>query len=125
MPRRGDDAAARSPAMASISSKKIVDGAWNRAISNRSRTSFSDSPRHLDDNVAAETLKKVVLHSAATALARSVLPVPGGPNMSTPFHGRRMPLKKSGIQSGSTTASWRSCFASRSSATSSHRTATA
>ena len=29
-------------------------------------------------------LKKVVLHSVATALASIVLPVPGGPNMSTP-----------------------------------------
>ena len=33
------------------------------------------------------------------------LPVPGGPNMSTPFHGRRMPVKKSGISIGHTTAS--------------------
>ena len=31
-----------------------------------------------------DTLKKVVLHSVATALASMVLPVPGGPNMSTP-----------------------------------------
>lgn len=34
--------------------------------------------------VEDETLKKVVLHSVATALASMVLPVPGGPNMSTP-----------------------------------------
>ena len=43
--------------------------------------------------VEAPTLKKVVWHSVATALASMVLPVPGGPNISTPFHGRRMPWK--------------------------------
>eukprot|EP01018_Ginkgo_biloba_P004098 Gb_41464 [translate_table: standard] len=49
------------------------------------------SPRHFEANVAEETLKKVVPHSVATALARRVFPVPGGPNMRTPFHGRRIP----------------------------------
>lgn len=34
-----------------------------------------------------DTLKKVVLHSVATALASMVLPVPGGPNISTPCRG--------------------------------------
>lgn len=29
------------------------------------RTIFSESPRYLDDSVEADTLKKVVLHSAA------------------------------------------------------------
>ena len=42
-------------------------------------TSFSESPRHLLTRVDAEMLKKVVLHSVATAFASSVLPVPGGP----------------------------------------------
>jgi hypothetical protein len=37
------------------------------------------------------TLKNVVPHSVATAFASIVLPVPGGPNIRTPFHGRRMP----------------------------------
>ena len=41
--------------------------------------------------VEAEMLKKVVLHSVATALARRVFPVPGGPYSRTPFHGDRMP----------------------------------
>ena len=40
---------------------------------------------YLDPSVAADTLKKVVLHSVATALASMVLPVPGGPNMRTPY----------------------------------------
>ena len=44
-----------------------------------------------DANVDVVTLKKVVLHSVATALASIVFPVPGGPNIKTPFHGRRIP----------------------------------
>lgn len=39
-------------------------------------TSFSESPLHLLTMLEAEMLKKVVLHSVATALASSVLPVP-------------------------------------------------
>lgn len=90
-----------------------------------------------------ETLKKVVLHSVATALASRVFPVPGGPTIRTPcreategkvrghtcerkrleikhisntFHGLLMPLKKAGIHIGSTTASFRSFLASSKSA---------
>mmetsp|Transcript_21697 Transcript_21697/g.56613 ORF Transcript_21697/g.56613 Transcript_21697/m.56613 type:complete len:230 (+) Transcript_21697:497-1186(+) len=111
--------APRCPASESISSKKIVDGLRNRAISKSNRTIFSDSPRHLLLRVAADTLKKVVWHSCATALASIVLPVPGGPNIKTPFQGLRKPWKTSGIHKGSTTASWRSCFASLKSAISS------
>ena len=40
------------------------------------RTNFSESPRHFDVNVEAVTLKNVVPHSVATALASKVLPVP-------------------------------------------------
>ena len=74
----------------------IVDGAWNLASSNRTyshipthiteslmdcnkfltRTSFSESPLHLLTMEEAEMLKKVVLHSVATALASMVFPVP-------------------------------------------------
>ena len=43
-----------------------------------------DAHLYLDARVEDETLKNVVLHSVATALASMVLPVPGGPNMSTP-----------------------------------------
>lgn len=39
---------------------------------------------YLEASVEEETLKKVVLHSVATALASMVLPVPGGPNIRTP-----------------------------------------
>lgn len=54
-------------------------------ISNNRRTSFSDSPLYLDVSVEEETLKKVVPHSVATALASIVFPVPGGPTISTPW----------------------------------------
>jgi hypothetical protein len=47
------------------------------AMSNNMRTIFSASPRHLEDRVEADTLKNVVLHSAATAFASIVLPVEG------------------------------------------------
>ena len=39
-------------------------------------TNFSESPLHLLTMEEAEILKKVVLHSVATALASIVLPVP-------------------------------------------------
>ena len=48
---------------------------------------------YFEAKVEDETLKNVVPHSVATALASIVLPVPGGPNMRTPFHGLLMPLK--------------------------------
>lgn len=47
-------------------------------------TSFSESPLHLLTIDDAEILKKVVLHSVATALARSVFPVPWKVNVYTP-----------------------------------------
>lgn len=54
------------------------------AISNNSRTSFSDSPRYLEDRLDDAILKNAVPHSVATALASNVLPVPGGPIIATP-----------------------------------------
>ena len=86
------------------------------------RTSFSESPFHFEARDEADTLKKVVLPCVATALASIVLPVPGGPNMRMPFHGRRMPLKKAGMRMGSSTASCSSFFVSSRSAMSSNCT---
>ena len=56
----------------SISSMKIVLGAYARASSNKHRTMRSLSPRHLEARVTDEMLKKVVPHSVATALANKV-----------------------------------------------------
>lgn len=64
----------------------------------RIRTSFSDSPLNFDVSVEEVTLKKVLLHSVATALANNVLPVPGGPTKRTPFHGLRIPCHRSQVR---------------------------
>ena len=53
-------------------------------ISKSSRTNVSDSPRYFDVSVDEDTLKNVVPHSVATALASIVFPVPCGPTMRTP-----------------------------------------
>ena len=89
-------------------------------------TNFSLSPRHFDTIDEADMLKKVVRHSVATALAsmvlpeqmlqfstvgrkdasnvtvfgcvkpHGILPVPGGPNNRTPFHGFSSPVNSCG-----------------------------
>jgi hypothetical protein len=53
------------------------------------RTSFSDSPFHLLAKLEADTLKKILPFD--TALAKRVLPVPGGPNKRTPLVALRIP----------------------------------
>jgi hypothetical protein len=58
-------------------------------------TSFSPSPTHLLVREAAEMAKKVALLSAASALASSVLPLPGGPYSRMPRTGARRPVKRS------------------------------
>lgn len=61
-----------------------------------------------------ESTRNEAPHSAATARASIVLPVPGGPNSSTPRHGalsRRLRKKRSGCSSGSCTASRSASFA--------------
>ena len=56
-----------------------------------------------------------VLHitslAVATAFAKSVLPVPGGPKSRTPLGGARSPVNRSGLRLGRMTASLRVCFA--------------
>lgn len=51
-----------------------------RAFSNKFLTPFSLSPTHFESRSAAVTAMNVPLHSAATALAKNDLPVPGGYN---------------------------------------------
>ena len=56
-----------------------MEGLCWRANSNKFRTSFSDSPNHLETKSEEETEKKVeLLASVATALAKYDFPVPGG-----------------------------------------------
>jgi hypothetical protein len=65
--------------MESISSMKMMDGLFSRASSNSVLTSFSLSPSHLEVRSAEDTDKNVAAASVATALAKKLLPVPGGP----------------------------------------------
>ena len=69
----------RALAIASISSKNITVGEACFAFLNTSRTPFSDSPTHLDNNSGPLTEMKFASLSLATAFASMVFPVPGIP----------------------------------------------
>mmetsp|Transcript_4150 Transcript_4150/g.16097 ORF Transcript_4150/g.16097 Transcript_4150/m.16097 type:complete len:276 (+) Transcript_4150:859-1686(+) len=69
----------RAFAIESISSKNRMHGAAERALSKRSRTFASDSPNHMVSSSGPLMLMKFAPHSLAMALARRVLPQPGGP----------------------------------------------
>src|SRR5208337_2213523 len=71
--------------MASISSMNTIAGAALRACSNKSRTRAAPTPTNISTNSEPLVSKKATCASPAVALARSVLPVPGGPTSSTPF----------------------------------------
>mmetsp|Transcript_23495 Transcript_23495/g.41744 ORF Transcript_23495/g.41744 Transcript_23495/m.41744 type:complete len:225 (+) Transcript_23495:728-1402(+) len=107
----------RRPSILSTSSMNTTLGAILCARENRALTYFSPSPNHLLAIVDIETLMKLAPLSDATALASMVLPVPGGPNSSTPRVGlvRAPRAKSSGRCSGSITTS-RSVFFTASSA---------
>lgn len=66
-------------AMASISSMNMIVGAFSRAIWNISLTSFAPSPMNFCTSSLPTTSMNVLFVLAATAFARSVFPVPGGP----------------------------------------------
>src|SRR5215831_14875415 len=74
----------RRPPMASISSMKMIEGARLRASANRSRTRDAPTPTNSSTNADPVTDRNGTCASPATARAMSVLPVPGGPTMSTP-----------------------------------------
>ena len=64
---------------ASISSMKMIAGAFFFARSNRSRTREAPTPTYSSMNSEPEIEKNGACASPATALASRVLPVPGGP----------------------------------------------
>src|SRR5437879_3272700 len=105
-------APARDLPIASSSSMKMMHGALSFACSNRSRTRAAPTPTNISTNSEPESVKNGTSASPATARARSVLPVPGGPTRSTPF-GMRPPsrwyffgfLRKSTISMSSAFAS--------------------
>ncbi len=77
------------------------------------RASFSASPCHLEVRVEAEMLKKVACASDASALASSVLPLPGGPYSSSPRAGARSPWNRSARCAGRITISCSACAAQK------------
>ena len=69
---------------ASISSMKIIEGAFERAFLKRSRTLEAPTPTNISTKSLPEIEKKGTPASPATALAKRVLPVPGGPTKIAP-----------------------------------------
>ena len=70
----------RRLATASISSINMIHGAFFFASWNRSRTREAPTPTNISTKSEPEMLKNGTPASPATAFARSVLPVPGGPS---------------------------------------------
>ncbi len=90
---------------ASSSSMKMIAGAFSRASLKRRRIRAAPRPANISMNEEADWLKNVAPDSCATALASSVLPVPGGPCSRMPF-GTVAPrrLKRFGSERNSTTS---------------------
>ena len=111
--------APRSPPTASISSMKMIAGRCLRASANSRRMRAAPRPANISTNDAADCEKNCAPDSCATALASSVLPVPGGPCSRMPL-GTVAPssAKRSGSRRKSTT-SCSSALASSAPATSS------
>ena len=64
---------------------KTMEGASFLAPSNKSLTLLAPTPTNISIKDEPETEKNGTFASPATAFAKSVLPVPGGPTKSTPF----------------------------------------
>ena len=69
---------------------KMIAGACARAVSKSLRMRAEPSPTNISTNDEADCEKNDAPDSPATAVASSVLPVPGGPCSSTPL-GTRAP----------------------------------
>ena len=84
---------------------KTIAGALSFASLNRSRTRAAPTPTIASTNSDAAIEKNGTFASPATARASSVLPVPGGPESSTPC-GIRPPSRRyfSGLRRKSTTS---------------------
>lgn len=63
----------------------MIDGAHFLATLKRSLIRAAPRPTNISTNSLADTLKNGTPASPATARARSVFPVPGGPTNSTPL----------------------------------------
>ena len=81
-----------------------------RADSNRSRTRLAPTPTNISMKSEPVTDRKGTSASPATALAISVLPVPGGPTSSTPL-GTLAPISENfSVSRRKSTTSRISCF---------------
>ena len=69
----------RARPIASISSMKIIDGAFSFACLNKSLTLEAPTPTNISTKSEPEREKKGTFASPATAFASNVFPVPGGP----------------------------------------------
>ena len=107
---------------ASISSINTIQGEFFLAWSNKSLTLEAPTPTNISTKSEPEMLKNGTLASPATAFARSVLPVPGGPTSSTPL-GILAPKSRNFFESlRNSTISLSSAFSSSRPATSSNVT---
>ena len=70
---------------ASISSINIIQGAFFLPCSNISLTLLAPTPTNISTKSDPDIVKNGTFASPATARAKSVLPVPGGPTNSTPL----------------------------------------
>ena len=75
----------RARPTASISSMKMMQGALLLAFSKRSRTREAPTPTNISTKSEPDIEKNGTPASPATALASSVLPVPGGPTSRAPL----------------------------------------
>jgi hypothetical protein len=110
---------------ASSSSMKMIAGVSLRAWRNKRRIRAAPSPANISTKDEADCAKKVALDSCATALASSVLPVPGGPCSRIPRGTRAPSLRKRFGSRRNSTTSRSSSLDSSTPATSSQATAPA
>ena len=75
----------RARPTASISSMKMMQGAFSLAVLKRSRTREAPTPTNISTKSEPASEKKGTCASPATALASSVFPVPGGPTRRAPL----------------------------------------
>ena len=70
---------------ASISSIKMIHGAFSLACLNKSRTRLAPTPTNISTKSDPDIEKNGTSASPATAFAKSVFPVPGGPTSNAPL----------------------------------------
>ena len=87
--RRPSAEAPRARPSASSSSMKMMQGAFLRACSNRSRTRAAPTPTNISTNSEPRDREERHAGLARDGRASSVLPVPGGPTSSMPLGSRR------------------------------------